>query len=286
MKQWLAAAVALVLIPASASAHRPKHSAVHMPTARELRDFNDVTPKAAKSPPGIYMCWGDNAVIIDKAHRTFGEERCYVEHAPVAAKLAARRLTLLANPAEQGCLGADWVTCAATLSLTNQLTTGILDNELKEPKALHDLDGKPILQTVWIDVFPTYYPGQSSVTQKAHHVELRLDEKNYVTAIYVRLTTYPSQARTKEDWDATGTYELMRGMTSEKCVGDRLDFYRLFRDLMSRRELSDFSNETAYGTTGKAQTGFCGAKLVVHSGGSFDVNSGSHYSEGWTLSSN
>src|ERR1019366_10285198 len=144
-------------------------------------DFNDVTPKAAISPPGIYICWGDNAVILDKAHRN--DDECYTRYAAVEAKLKKRRAELMANPSDSGCIDKDWVTCIATISLTNQVTTGILNTELIEPTFQRDLDGKILPENVWADVFPTHNPALPQATQEADHFELRLDDQGRVSSI-------------------------------------------------------------------------------------------------------
>lgn len=251
----------------------------HHPTARDMADFEDLTPKAAKSPPGVYICWGDNKIILGPAQ---GYGGCYQSHAAVEAKLKARRAELKADPQQQGCLGRDWLTCAATISLTDQITTGILPGDLVEPLDQRDLDGKLLAQHVRFDVFPTYNPALPQATRRADHFDLHLDDAHRVTRIEVRLTTAPSGAETQRDWDETGVYELVRGIMGD-CVGDRLEFYKMYRRLANAGDVSHYDTNTGFGDESRSFGSVCGHGLAVNGFSSTDVETGVQAGEGFVV---
>jgi len=157
---------------------------------------------------------------------------------PIAV-IKARIAQLRADPQARRCLGADAVTCLASLSFGIPPTTvigGIF--ELPGP-ARHDIYGRIVSATM---NFQIIFNGKDLkfFDDDALSAEIDLGDGEHVDSIYFSLNHSPLFAQTESDWEATRVFELATAVLGPACVGtDRIGFYRRY-DAIQRQSSTDY----------------------------------------------
>ena len=128
-----------------------------------------------------------------------------------------------ANPASAGCLGTPVQVCMEALSGQMQIREDELQRELAKLDEV-DVNGKPTGQNL-VTVFgrPPGFREDIMLT-----VDIRRPGKT-VKAMSGDLLADPEVAKTEEEYDHTGIYEVMGLLLSPSCMA-RADFYRFFEN--------------------------------------------------------
>lgn len=206
------------------------------------------------------------------------------ESIAAAEAIKARNVELRTEPDERGCIGADAVTCIASMGFYVYISStrpGLGGyGELKLPRPVeHDIHGQPVPQMVSFLV--TFAPGVTSIAQPdAIHVDLYLGDGARVSSVQFMLPTSPLSAKTQGDWEATRVFELSTAAMGAKCIGpDRMEFYRLYdkiqRGKSSESTGSDYSDPGVFsGVFGR--TTVCGVSMEAITSGGISARAGTY----------
>jgi hypothetical protein len=185
-------------------------------------------------------------------------------------QVQARNQELVKAPDQRGCLGKDAVTCVATIGLYLQISSGRpgMPGEFSLPTSIkRDINGEPMVQSVNFLTLVTPI-GRPKTETMAILTSLSLYDGVHVHDIDFTLVKNPRFARTPEEWDSSGVYQLAFAVLGPDCVGrDRLAFYRLFDKAMN----SDLATKTNgnHGAarvdtdSGGADVPMCGQALML-----------------------
>ena len=163
--------------------------------------------------------------------------------------VAQRKVQLMTAPAERGCIGKDAATCIASISfyvhISSTQTEGVRGYLVLPKPVERDLNGEPMVQTVQFISFitPIGKPGSAPIPIVT---KLTLGDGAHVDTVQFNLVNAPLFASTKEDWDATGVYELAVAAIGFDCVGrDRLAFYKLYDKAQHEKPLRTYDSSSA-----------------------------------------
>lgn len=157
---------------------------------------------------------------------------------PIAV-IQARIGQLRADPQGRKCLGADAVTCLASLSLSVPPTTEIGGVFALPAPAGHDIYGRNVSSTM---SFRVRFNATNSdlIDDDDIYADIDLSDGEHVDNIYFSLNESPLFARTESAWDATRVFELATAVLGPACVGtDRNAFYRRY-DAIQRQSSTDY----------------------------------------------
>ncbi len=162
------------------------------------------------------------------------------ENATAVAAIKARVEQLRATPRDRRCLGADAVTCLASLSFAIPIGTEPvwLGGGLKLPGPVQrDIYGQPISA---ITSFAVLFSAKDHglFGPNVVNAELHLADGEHVDSLEFFLKSSPLLAQTAADWDATHVFEIATAVLGPACIGsDRLAFYRQY-DRIQRQDSS------------------------------------------------
>ena len=157
---------------------------------------------------------------------------------PIAV-IHARIGQLRADPQGRKCLGADAVTCLASLSLGVTPTTEIGGVIALPGPAGHDIYGRTVSATM---SFLIKFNARNSdfFDDDDVHAQIDLSDGEHIDNIHFWLNQSPLFAHTESDWDATRVFELATAVLGPACVGtDRTAFYRRY-DAIQRQSSIDY----------------------------------------------
>lgn len=206
------------------------------------------------------------------------------ESIAASSAIKARKKELNAVPVERACLGADAVTCIASMSFFVYISSLPPDfggyGELKLPtKPVRDIHGAIIGQSVTFLV--QFVPGQTAIGDRdTFTASLYLADGVHVSKVDFNLHKAPIAAKTEPEWAATRVFELATATMGIACIGsDRLAFYRFYDDNQrSAHSDDDFNGSYSDPTVSSGVFGHatkCGARMemVASSGISADIGS-------------
>lgn len=202
---------------------------------------------------------------------------------PIAV-IKARIAQLRADPQDRRCLGADAVTCLASLSL-GVPPTAELGGSFELPGAGHDIYGRTVSATT---SFRIRFNATNSdfVDDDDVYAHIDLSDGEHVDTIYFSLNESPLFAGTESDWEATRVFELATAVLGPACVGtDRIAFYRRY-DAIQRQSSTDYVDRGRDAfryalLTGKMK--ICGVTMSVASSSQYSRSMGYGSSLSFTL---
>jgi len=158
---------------------------------------------------------------------------------PIAV-IKARIAQLRADPQARKCLGADAVTCLASLSLGVPPTAALGGSFLGLPApADRDIYGRNVSATMSFQV-RFNATNDDLVDDDEVYAHIDLSDGEHVDSVYFTLNQSPLFAHTERDWDATRVFELATAVLGPACVGtDRIGFYRSY-DAIQRQSSTDY----------------------------------------------
>jgi len=190
--------------------------------------------------------------------------------AAAIAAIRARIEQLRADPQSRKCLGADAVTCIASLSFHFTLTTPPLwlGGGFKLPGPVQrDINGRTMPAT--IDFLIKFNPkDRYLINDSMVGAKIGLGDGEHVDSVDFDLKESPFLAQTEADWDATHVFELARAVLGPACIGtDRLAFYRRY-DAIQRQESSSDRVDLGYpnnrvSSSTSGDTKICGVTMRV-----------------------
>jgi hypothetical protein len=157
----------------------------------------------------------------------------------VIAVIQARIGQLRADPQGRRCLGADAVTCLASLSLGVTPTSAIGGVFALPGPAGHDIYGRNVSATM---SFLIKFNARNRDLFDDEEVDAQMDlsDGEHIDSMYFSLNQSPLFADTESDWDATRVFELATAVLGPACVGtDRMAFYRRY-DAIQRQSSTDY----------------------------------------------
>lgn len=157
----------------------------------------------------------------------------------VIAVIQARVGQLRADPQGRKCLGADAVTCLASLSLGVTPTTAIGGVFALPGPAGHDIYGHSVSATMSF-LIKFNATNRDFFDDDDVSAQIDLGDGEHVDTIHFSLNQSPLFAQTESDWEATRVFELATAVLGPACVGaDRIDFYRRY-DAIQRQSSTDY----------------------------------------------
>lgn len=204
---------------------------------------------------------------------------------PIAV-IKARIAQLRVDPQGRKCLGADAVTCLASLSLGVPPTAALGGSffGLPEP-AQRDIYDRNVSATMSFQV-RFNATNDDPVDDDEVYAHIDLGDGEHVDSIYFSLNGSPLFARTERDWDATRVFELATAVLGSACVGtDRIAFYRRY-DAIQRQSSTDYVDRGRDAfryalLTGKMK--ICGVTMSVGSSSQYSRSMGYGSSLRFTL---
>lgn len=203
---------------------------------------------------------------------------------PIAV-IKARIAQLRVDPQGRKCLGADAVTCLASLSLGVPPTAELGGSfELPAP-AGRDIYGRAVSATM---SFRIRFNATNSdlVDDDDVYAHIDLGDGAHVDNIYFSLNESPLFAHTERDWDATRVFELATAVLGSACVGtDRIAFYRRY-DAIQRQSSTDYVDRGRDAFRYALLTGnmkICGVTMSVASSSQYSRSMGYGSSLRFTL---
>ena len=181
-------------------------------------------------------------LAVAAAPPAFADKQDKKANAAAVAAIRARADQLRTDPQGRKCLGADAVTCLASLSFGLTLTT--------EPLWLgggFKLPG-PVRRDIHGEVIATSMEFLIKFNPKDHYLfddtmvraTIVLGDGEHVDRVDFDLKEWPLLARTEADWDKTHVFELATAVLGPACIGtDRLAFYRRYDAIQRQDESSD-----------------------------------------------
>lgn len=155
------------------------------------------------------------------------------------AVIQARIGQLRADPQGRKCLGADVVTCLASLSLGVTPATEIGGIFALPGPAGHDIYGRDVSATMTF-LIKFNARNRDPFDDDEVYAQIDLSDGEHIDNIYFSLNQSPLFAHTESDWDATRVFELATAVLGPSCVGtDRIDFYRRY-DAIQRQSSTDY----------------------------------------------
>lgn len=195
---------------------------------------------------------------------------------PIAV-IEARIAQLRADPQGRKCLGADAVTCLASLSLGVTPTTRIGGVFQLPGPAGRDIYGRTVSATTSF-VVKFNAGNRDPFDDDDVYTQIDLNDGEHVDTIYFSLNQSPLFAHTESDWDATRVFELATAVLGPACVGtDRIGFYRRY-DAIQRQSSTDYVDRgyppaNRYSLlTGKMK--ICGVTMSVESSSQYSRSLG------------
>jgi len=203
------------------------------------------------------------------------------QNAAAVAAIKVRVDQLRANPQSRKCLGADAVTCLASLSFGVAITTEPLwmGGGFKLPGSVErDIDGRPIPQLV--EFLVAFGPKDRDLFgPNIVRAQLWLSDGEHVSEIKFFPKEAPLLARTKEEWDETHIFDIATAVLGQACVGpDRLAFYRRYDTIQKQIIVPDnISGSIADPTVSSGTSGevtICGAMMSAGSASGISASVG------------
>lgn len=190
--------------------------------------------------------------------------------AAATAAIRARIEQLRADPQARKCLGADAVTCLASLSFHFSLTTPPLwmGGGFKLPGPVQrDIHGRAMFASV--DFLIKFNPKDLYlINDSMVPASIQLSDGEHVDTVDFQLKESPLLAETEADWNATHVFELATAVLGPACIGtDHLAFYRRYDAIQRQESGSDRldlgypHNRVSSSTSGKTE--ICGVTMRV-----------------------
>ena len=133
------------------------------------------------------------------------------------------------TPAPTGCLGVPVTACVASLRASTRLEEGLLATSLERRHAV-DVNGRLLGNGVVTII--ARLPGQV----RAVSIVLELTADDRVVAATATLWRDPRQARTEDDYAATGLYDIALRLAGARCPdATPLALYRFFENQVKPR---------------------------------------------------
>ena len=203
-------------------------------------------------------------------------------NAAAVAAIKARADQLRTDPQGRKCLGADAVTCLATLSFSFTLTTEPfwLGGGFKLPgpvqRDIHgDIIGARMEFLIKFNPQDRYLFDDSMV-----RATIGLGDGEHVDSVDFDLKEWPLLAHTEADWDKTHVFELATAVLGPACIGtDRLAFYRRYDAIQRQDESSDrggYGRRRSRATSSTGHTTICGVTMRVTSISGYSRSVGSY----------
>lgn len=161
------------------------------------------------------------------------------KEADAIAVVQTRIGQLRADPQGRKCLGADAVTCLASLALGVTPTTVIGGVFALPGPAGHDIYGHTVSATMSF-LIKFNARNRDLFDDDEVYAQINLSDGEHIDNIYFSLNQSPLFAHTESDWEATRVFELATAVLGPACVGpDRIDFYRRY-DAIQRQSSTDY----------------------------------------------
>jgi hypothetical protein len=204
---------------------------------------------------------------------------------PIAV-IKARIAQLRADPQDRKCLGADAVTCLASLSLGVPRTAELGGSFFELPAPAHrDIYGRNVSATMSFRV-RFNATNDDPVDDDDVYAHIDLSDGEHVDSIYFSLNESPLFAHTERDWDATRVFELATAVLGPACVGtDRIAFYQRY-DAIQRQSSTDYVDRGRDAFRYSLLTGnmkICGVTMSVGSSSQYSRSMGYGSSLRFTL---
>ena len=204
---------------------------------------------------------------------------------PIAA-IKARIAQLRTDPQDRKCLGADAVTCLASLSLGVPLTAELGGSFFELPAPAHrDIYGRTVSATMSFRV-RFNATNRDQFDDDDVYTQIDLSDGEHVDTIYFSLNQSPLFAHTESDWDATRVFDLATAVLGAACVGtDRIGFYRRY-DAIQRQSSTDYVDRGRNAFRYSLLTGnmkICGVTMSVGSSSQYSRSLGYGRSLRFTL---
>jgi hypothetical protein len=203
---------------------------------------------------------------------------------PIAV-IKARIAQLRADPQGRRCLGADAVTCLASLSFGVPPSTVIGGVFALPGPAGHDIYGRNVSATM---SFLIKFNAKNSDFFDDDDVNAQMDlgDGEHIDSMYFSLNQSPLFAHTESDWDATRVFELATAVLGPACVGtDRIAFYQRY-DAIQRQSSTDYVDRGRDAFRYSLLTGnmkICGVTMSVGSSSQYSRSMGYGSSLRFTL---
>lgn len=203
---------------------------------------------------------------------------------PIAV-VQARIGQLRADPQGRKCLGADAVTCLASLSLGVSPTTAIGGVFALPAPASHDIYGRTVPATMNF-LIKFNARNRDLFDDDDVYAQIDLSDGEHIDNIYFSLNQSPLFAHTESDWDATRVFELATAVLGSACVGtDRVGFYRRY-DAIQRQSSADYVDRGYHAGRYSLLSGnmkICGVTMSVQSSSQYSRSLGYGSSLRFTL---
>jgi len=203
---------------------------------------------------------------------------------PIAV-IKARIAQLRADPQGRKCLGADAVTCLASLSFGVTPTTAIGGVYQLPGPAGHNIYGRKVSATANF-VVKFNATNDDVVDDDDVYAHIDLSDGEHVDSVYFSLNESPLFAHTERDWDATRVFELATAVLGSACVGtDRIAFYRRY-DAIQRQSSTEYVDRGRDAFRYSLLTGnmkICGVTMSVGSSSQYSRSLGYGSSLRFTL---
>lgn len=223
-------------------------------------------------------------MAVGTASPALGRKEDKKSNDPIAV-IQARIAQLRADPQGRKCLGADAVTCLASLSLGVTPTTAIGGVYQLPGPAGHDIYGRKVSATA---SFVVKFNARNRDLSDDDEVNAQMDlsDGEHVDSVYFSLNQSPLFADTESDWDATRVFELATAVLGPACVGtDRSAFYRRY-DAIQRQSGTEYVERgyprAAYSLL-KGNMKICGVTMSVGSSSQYSRSLGYGSSLRFTL---
>lgn len=190
--------------------------------------------------------------------------------AAAIAAIRARIEQLRADPQSRKCLGADAVTCVASLSFHFTLTTPPLwmGGGFKLPGPVQrDINGRTMSATM--DFLIKFNPkDRYLINDSMVGAKIGLGDGEHVDSVDFDLKENPLLAQTEAEWDKTHVFELATAVLGPTCIGtDRVAFYRRY-DAIQRQDSSSDRVDLGYrhsrnSSSTSGDTKICGVTMHV-----------------------
>jgi hypothetical protein len=209
-------------------------------------------------------------VAIGTASPALGDNLDKKANAAAIATIKARAEQLRADPRGRKCLGADAVTCLASLSFGLTLTTEPLwmGGGFKLPGPVQrDIHGEAVSATM--DFLIRFNPKDRYLFNDSMvGAKISLSDGEHVDSVHFDLKENPLLAVTEADWDATHVFELATAVLGPACIGtDRLAFYRRYDAIQRQESTPDkvegrYRNRHVWSST-SGSTKICGVTMTA-----------------------
>jgi len=167
---------------------------------------------AAGEQPGYYAGLSDKVYDFNRPKW----QQWYTSNQVGIADIQQKIDQIKAGTLTPGCIGRDPNTCVATLSQTLSVADNYAVSNLFA-KENRDVNGKIISKHIIL--ITGYIPGVRDILERttALQITLSLNNDHSVKSVSAMLPHDPLYAKTQEEYDKTGSYEIIAAMTKADC---------------------------------------------------------------------